>query len=62
MCLTVATPPQNPIESIWIRIESYLVGGLVNPDSIRIAIFGVRSADPINPDSIRIEVLVGTHL
>ena len=30
----------------------------MNPDSIRIAIFGVRSADAINPDSIRIEVLV----
>ena len=34
----------------------------MNPDSIRIAIFGVRSADAINPDSIRIEVLVRTHL
>ena len=33
----------------------------MNPDSIRIAIFGVRSADAINPDSIRIEVLVRTH-
>ena len=53
--LTAAAPPRNPI-------ESYSVGGLVNPDSIRIAIFGVRSADAINPDSIRIEVLVRTHL
>ena len=34
----------------------------MNPDSIRIAIFGVRSTDAINPDSIRIEVLVRTHL
>ena len=34
----------------------------MNPDSIRIGIFGVRSADAINPDSIRIEVLVRTHL
>ena len=34
----------------------------MNPDSIRIAIFGVRSVDTINPDSIRIEVLVRTHL
>ena len=34
----------------------------MNPDSIRIAIFGVRSADAINPDSIRIEVLVRMHL
>ena len=34
----------------------------MNPDSIRIAIFGVHSADAINPDSIRIEVLVRTHL
>ena len=34
----------------------------MNPDSIRIAIFGVRSADAINPDSIQIEVLVRTHL
>ena len=34
----------------------------MNPDSIRIAIFAVRSADAINPDSIRIEVLVRTHL
>ena len=41
---------------------AYSVGGLVNSDSIRIAIFGVRSADAINPDSIRIEVLVRTHL
>ena len=34
----------------------------MNPDSIRIAIFGVCSADAISPDSIRIEVLVRTHL
>ena len=34
----------------------------MNPDSIRIAIFGLRSADAISPDSIRIEVLVRTHL
>ena len=39
--LTVATPPRNPI-------ESYSVGGLVNPDSIQIAFFCVRSAYAIN--------------
>ena len=61
--LTVATPPRNPIESSESGLNSvYSVGGLVNPDSIRIAIFGVRSADAINPDSIRVEVLVRTHL
>ena len=34
----------------------------MNPDSIRIEIFCVHSADAINPDSIRIEMLVRTHL
>ena len=34
----------------------------MNPDSIGIAIFGVRSADAVNPDSIRIEIPTeGTH-
>ena len=50
--LIVATPPRNPIEpsESGLNPTRRSVGGLVNPDEkkIRIAIFGVRSADAIN--------------